>query len=80
MAVTPSRAKHLKKPSGVRGPSAHGRSDLRGVLIVIAVLALTMTVGFLVKKARDLFIVGCIVAIAYVMAGLTPELRRAAVS
>ena len=69
MAVTPSRAKHLKKPSGVREPSAHGRSDLRGVLIVIAVLVLTMTVGLLVKTAQGLFIVGYIVAIAYVMDG-----------
>ena len=51
----------------MREPSARGRSDLRGVLIVIAVIVLTMIVGFLVKKDKDIFIVGYIVAIAYVM-------------
>ena len=68
MVAPPYRAKHLK-PSRVREPSTHGRKDLRGVLIVVAVLVLTMIVGLLVKKDKDFFIVGYIVAIAYVMRG-----------
>ena len=68
MAAPPYRAKNLK-PSRVREPSTHGRKDLRGVLIVVAVLVLTMIVGLFVKKDKDFFIVGYIVAIAYVMRG-----------
>ena len=57
------------EPSGVGEPPAHDRSDLRGVLTVIAILVFTIIVSLLVKKQKDLFVVGYIVAIVTVTTG-----------
>ncbi len=45
-------AKPVIEPSGVGEPPAHGRSDLRGVLTVIAILAFTIIVPLVVKKQK----------------------------
>lgn len=51
----------------MREPFAPDRKDLRGVLIVLAVLVLTVIVSLVVNKDKNLFVVGYIVAIVYVM-------------
>ena len=66
----------MGEPSSVREPSSHDRHDLRGVLIVIAVLLFTIIVSLLVKKQKDLYVVGYIVAIVYVMRGPRRNNRR----
>ena len=68
--------KQVEEPSSVREPSSHDRQDLRGVLIVIAVLLFTIIVSLLVKKQKDLYVVGYIVAIVYVMRGPRRNNRR----
>ena len=60
----------------MREPSSHDRHDLRGVLTVIAVLLFTIIVSLLVKKQKDLYVVGYIVAIVYVMRGPRRNNRR----
>ena len=64
-------------PPGPRGtgsdlPSTVGtvpdhRKELRGFLIVLGILVMTIAVSLLVKKDKSLYVVGYIVAIAYVM-------------
>jgi membrane protease YdiL (CAAX protease family) len=46
----------------------HGK-ELRGFLIVLGILAATILVSLLVKKDKNLYILGYIVAIVYVMRG-----------
>lgn len=69
-------AKQVEEPSSAREPSRHDRKDLRGVLVVIAVLVFTIIVSLLVKKEKDLYVVGYIVAIVYVTQGSRRNDRR----
>ena len=68
--------KQVEEPSLVRGPSPHDRNELRGVVTVIAVLVFTIIVSLLVKKEKDLYVIGYIVAIVYVMRGSRRNNRR----
>ena len=56
-------------PGSHSGKSPGHSEELRGLLIVLGILVLTILVSLLVKKDKSLYILGYIVAIVYVMRG-----------
>ena len=66
MEKTPGTGGDL--PSNVGTVPDH-RNELRGFLIVLGILVLTIAVSLLVKKDKGLYIIGYVVAIGYVMRG-----------
>ncbi len=62
-------AGQAKKPSVVREATPHDATERHRALIVLGVLVFTILLSLLVSKDKNLFVVGYIVAIVYVMSG-----------
>jgi membrane protease YdiL (CAAX protease family) len=65
-----SGSQAAREDPGSHSGNGPGRSgELRGPLIVLGILVLTILVSLLVKKDKSLYLLGYIVAIVYVMRG-----------